>query len=206
VIARLTGTIVECRPAHVVLDVAGVGYRLSVSLATYCALTPPGEGRRVTLHVYTHVREDALQLYGFAGDDERSAFEELLAVSGVGPKLALTILSGVGADELRACVSQGDAARLQKIPGVGKKTAERLVLELKHRWDGPRGRVGMVATPGGGSRPTVEASVRDDAVSALVNLGYPSDTARRMVEGALVDGSTADLGTLLREALGRAGR
>lgn len=206
-IGRLTGMIVDCRPAHVVLDVGGVGYRLSVSLSTYCALAALADGARATLHVHTHVREDALQLYGFFLAEERTVFEELLTTSGVGPRLALTILSGVGAGELRECVARGDAGRLQKIPGVGKKTAERLLLELQHRWGDPRGRgksgEGSAEAREGPSRP----SVRDDAISALVNLGYAADAARRMIEGSLAGRSEpTDLGVLLREALARQAR
>ncbi len=202
-IARLTGMLVECRPAHAVLDVGGVGYRLSVSLSTYCALAAAGDAQRVTLHVYTHVREDALQLYGFSAADERAAFEELLAVSGVGPKLALTILSGVGAGELRECVARGDSGRLQKIPGVGKKTAERLLLELQHRWGDARGRP-KTTVPADARWGPVSPSTRDDAISALVNLGYAADVARRMVESALAGHpEPPDLATLLRDALAR---
>jgi len=199
VIARLTGTIVECKPAHVILDVGGVGYRLSVSLPTYVALT--AASGPVSLHVYTHVREDALQLYGFVAEEERTVFEELLTVSGVGPRLALGILSGIGAVELRECVGRADVGRLQKVPGVGKKTAERLLLELQHRWDTPRARATGVEVP------PFRSSVRDDAVSALVNLGYPADTARRAIDVALVGrGEPVELGAVLRDALTRLAR
>jgi len=199
VIARLTGTIVECKPAHVIVDVRGVGYRLNVSLPTYVALAAASGA--VSLHVYTHVREDALQLYGFVTEEERTVFEELLAVSGVGPRLALGILSGIGATELRECVGRADVGRLQKVPGVGKKTAERLLLELQHRWDTPRARAAGTELPP--SRP----ALRDDAVSALMNLGYPADTARRAIEGALVGRrEPVELGAVLRDALARLAR
>ncbi len=200
VIARLTGTIVECKPAHVILDVRGVGYRLGVSVPTYVALAEAAASE-VTLHVHTHVREDALQLFGFVAEEERAVFEDLLTVSGVGPRLALGILSGIGASELRACVARADVGRLHKVPGVGKKTAERLMLELQHRWDAPRART--AATEVSPSR----GSPRDDAVSALVNLGYASDAARKSVDAALAGRSDpVDLGAVLRDALMRLSR
>ena len=199
-IARLTGRVVECRPMRVVLDVAGVGYHVSVSLPTYTVLARATNGP-VTLHVHTHVREDALQLYGFTTAEELGAFEELLTVSGVGPRLALGILSGIGATELRECVGRGDVGRLQKVPGVGKKTAERLLLELQQRWNSPRGR----GVSEGSYLPA--PTVRDDAVSALVNLGYAADAARRAIDAALAGrGEPIDLGGVLRDALTRLAR
>jgi holliday junction DNA helicase RuvA len=199
-IARLRGTIVECKPTHVVLDVAGVGYRVGVSVPTYVSMMAASTSE-VTLLVHTHVREDALQLFGFATEDERAVFEDLLTVSGVGPRLALGILSGIGAVELRACVSRADVGRLQKVPGVGKKTAERLLLELQHRWDTPRGRLaGTDVAPSGGS-------IRDDAVSALVNLGYASEAARRTVDATLAGrNEPLELGAVLRDSLVRLSR
>jgi Holliday junction DNA helicase RuvA len=200
VIARLRGTIVECKPTHVVLDVAGVGYRVGVSVPTYVAMMGAATSE-VTLLVHTHVREDALQLFGFATEEERAVFEDLLTVSGVGPRLGLGILSGIGAVELRDCVARADVGRLQKVPGVGKKTAERLLLELQHRWDTPRGRLtGAEAAPS-------RSSMRDDAVSALVNLGYASEAARRTVDASLADRSEpVELGALLRDSLVRLSR
>ena len=199
-IARLRGTIVECKPTHVVLDVAGVGYRVGVSVPTYVSMMAAATSE-VTLLVHTHVREDALQLFGFATEEERAVFEDLLTVSGVGPRLALGILSGIGAVELRDCVSRADVGRLQKVPGVGKKTAERLLLELQHRWDTPRGR-----PPGADVVPSA-GSIREDAVSALVNLGYASEAARRTVDASLAGrNEPVDLGAVLRDSLVRLSR
>jgi len=198
-IARLTGSVAECRPERVVIDVAGVGYGVQVPLGTYYELSR-ARGP-VTIHVYTHVREDALLLYGFASPDEQAVFERLIGVSGIGPRVALAVLSGIGVAELRECVARQDRARLQKIPGVGRKTAERMLLELRDRLDAG----GSGGTPAGPPPPS--AGPRGDAVSALVNLGYAVDAAERAVEAAAADrGTEAGLETLLRAALGRLAR
>jgi Holliday junction DNA helicase RuvA len=201
VIGRLSGTLLERAPGRVVLDVAGVGYEVQIPLSTFYGLPEAASGGRVTLYIHTHVRAEALQLYGFGERDERRAFERLIGISGVGPRLALAILSGIGVRDLAVAVRAEDRARIQRIPGVGKKTAERVLLELKDRlgFDEPDA-VGPVARPG----PAAADDVRADALSALLNLGYPRDTAARAVDAA-IDGKEprVRLETVLRTVLGR---
>ena len=184
-IGRLTGKIAECQPGAVLVDVGGVGYDLQIPLSTYYQLVSRRNGE-VSLHVYTHVREDALVLFGFSTTSERSCFERLVQISGVGPRMALAVLSGIGADELHGAVLEGDRERLQKIPGVGRKTAERILLELRDRMErderdapGTAGRVKDRGEVDGDHR------VRRDALSALQNLGYPRPAANRAVDRAL---------------------
>ena len=196
-IGRLSGTLVECKPGEVILDVGGVGYELHVPLSTFYVLSE-GPTENVRLFVHTHVRAEALQLFGFAGERERTLFQLLITISGVGPRLALAILSGIGAEELRVAVSEVDRARLQKIPGVGRKTAERVLLEL-------RDKIGAAAVDADGAtvRPA-DGGLRSDAISALLNLGYPEDAARKAVETAGERlGAEAGLEALLRAALSR---
>ena len=184
-IGQLTGRLLDCAPDRALVDVGGVGYELRIPLSTYYALST-GAGDTVRLHVHTHVREDALQLYGFAGREERAVFERLIAISGVGPKMALAILSGIGVDELQAAVHGQDRLRLEKIPGVGKKTAERLLLELRDKF----------RLPAAGAAGVGSSDLRPDAVSALVNLGYTREVAGRAVDRAL--GGPERPGTLER--------
>jgi len=201
-IGQLTGKILRCSPEQVVLDVSGVGYNVHIPLSTFYTLSS-GTGSTVSLHVHTHVREDAFHLYGFANQEERAVFERLIGISGVGPRLALAILSGIGVDELRTAVQNQDRGRLQKIPGVGKKTAERLLLELRDRLaeraDEKRGRA-----PSGTADLSMERTgLRVDAISALVNLGYSRDAASRAVDAAIEDrGPDAPIEKILRGALG----
>ena len=200
-IGRLSGQVLEKRPGRVLLDCGGVGYDVQIPLSTFYDLPEPGGNAAASLYVHTYVRAEALQLYGFATAAERRAFERLIGVSGVGPRIALAFLSGIGVDDLAAAVQDGDRTRLQRIPGVGKKTAERVLLELKDRLgfdepvDVPAPRPG---SEGGGS-------LRGDAVSALVNLGYGRDVAARAVDQALEDGGDGEesLETVLRSALRR---
>lgn len=166
-IALLTGRIASKSPEAVVLDVNGVGYRVQVPFSTYFDL--PAEGATVTLHIHTHVKEDAIHLFGFRTPLEKQFFQLLLTVSGVGPKLGRDILSNVQAEELAGALSRGDLVRLSAIPGIGKKTAERLVLELREKVK----KLGLELAP----RTTtpsqaVESGLIDDVTSALVNLGY----------------------------------
>jgi Holliday junction DNA helicase RuvA len=180
-IAYLEGVLREKGPTRVVLDVAGVGYEVLIPLSTFYDL--PDEGKTVALRVHTHVREDALQLFGFHTARERSVFELLLRTSGVGPKLAQAILSGIAPAELLDAIEAGQVAVLCAVPGVGKKTAERLVVDLRDRVKDLRvpGEAGVPAasteTSGGDAR-------EEDAVSALVNLGYSANAAERAVERA----------------------
>ncbi len=199
-IGRLTGHLLACSPDRVLLEVAGVGYDVHIPLSTYYTLSRDSAAA-VSLHVHTHVREAALQLFGFASQDERAVFELLIGISGVGPRLALAILSGIGVDELFETVRGQDRSRLQKIPGVGKKTADRLLLELrdKLRDELRSGSSGRDDRPGAGVAP----GLRSDAISALVNLGYSRDAAGRAVDGATENQDPAGLALeqVLRRAL-----
>jgi Holliday junction DNA helicase RuvA len=192
VIARLEGALVEKSPEIVVLDVGGVGYEIRVPLSTFFEL--PDEGKIVRLRIHTHVREDAFQLFGFISESERALFRLLLATSGVGPKLALGILSGLPARKLVAALRGGDLAALTGIPGVGKKTAERMLLELRDKVVG----FDVEIRP---ERPPLPDSAAA-AESALTNLGYPRPQAERAVRRAvevLPEGATLE--SLIKEAL-----
>jgi Holliday junction DNA helicase RuvA len=189
-IAQLSGTLSERALDHVVVDVSGVGFRLVVSLQTLAQLPQVGQSAR--LLTYLHVREDALVLFGFAGAAERTAFELLISVQQVGPKLAMAILSALDPAELRACVEEGKHARLQKIPGVGKKTAERLVLELRDKFD--------KVEPARAAHAPSSAQV-SSVVSALTNLGYRKDEAERAVAAAEKATPSASVEQLLKQAL-----
>jgi Holliday junction DNA helicase RuvA len=175
VIAFLRGTLFEKHPNRLIVDVGGVGYEVFVPLSTFYGLGDPGAD--VALRVHTHVREDALTLYGFATPLEQELFEKMIGVSGIGPKLALAVLSGIDPHELMRAVELSDVARLTAIPGVGKKTSERIVLELKDRLP-----VRLAVGVAGGQLP---APLRDDVLSALVNLGYHRPLAERAVDAAL---------------------
>lgn len=203
-IGRLRGTVADCRPDRLLLDVGGVGYAVQIPLSTFYALSAEA-GAEATVHVHTHVREDLLQLFGFATLEERSAFELLIGISGVGPRLALSILSGIGVAELGEAVAQQDRPRLQRVPGVGRKTAERVLLELRDRIGGA-GRDGKPPRwPGAGAADAGrDGEVRGDAVSALVNLGYTKEQAARAVDDALERlGREPGLERLLKASLGR---
>ncbi|HET8731485.1 MAG TPA: Holliday junction branch migration protein RuvA [Moraxellaceae bacterium] len=189
-IARLQGHLIEKQPPVLVVDVHGVGYELEAPMSTFYKVTL---GAPVTLFTHQVVREDAQLLYGFATRDERDLFRTLLKVNGVGPKLALAILSGMEADAFAACVRQGDVATLVRIPGVGKKTAERLVMELRDRvGDGPAG----LPTFGGADVPV---SPERDAITALIALGYKAAEAERAVGKLKLENATAE--DLIRQAL-----
>lgn len=182
-IARLHGRIAEKHPHRVTVDVHGVGYDLQIPLSTFYSL---GEaGTDAAFRVHTHVREDTLALFGFATALELRVFEQLIGISGIGPRLALAVLSGIEPTELVRAVGRGDVRRLTGIPGIGKKTAERMGLEL-------RDRLPAVIEPG--SEPEAgagSAAARGDLVSALVNLGYPRSSAERAVDTALGAGDDA---------------
>ncbi len=191
-IARLTGTILDLKTDRIVLDVHGVGYELSIPLGTFSALPPAGE--KAVLHVHTHVREDALQLFGFATPQEKYVFERLISVSGIGPKVALTVLSGLPLPELVGAIASQNVRLLSTIPGVGKKLAERLGLELKEKLAG----LGLGGAPGATGGKT---SVVDDAIGALQNLGYKALQAEQAVENAVRAVGTGDLNKILSAAL-----
>ena len=197
-IAHLRGSILEKHPNRIVIDVNGVGYDVFVPLSTFYGLGEPGAA--IALRIHTHVREDALLLYGFATLLEQELFERLIGVSGIGAKVALSVLSGIEPQEFISAIERSDLARLTAIPGVGKKTAERIVLELKDRL--PRA---PAAEATGGAAAAPEAPIlRDDVVSALVNLGYHRPLAEKAAEAAIATiGSSPDAGfeRVLRQAL-----
>jgi Holliday junction DNA helicase RuvA len=196
-IAFLRGSILEKHPNRIVIDVNGVGYEVFVPLSTFYGLGDPGSG--VAVRIHTHVREDALLLYGFATVLEQELFERLIGVSGIGPKVALAVLSGIEPQELIRAIERGDLARLTAIPGVGKKTSERIVLELKDRL--PRAQVAAIAA---GGAPSDTPPLRDDVVSALVNLGYHRPLAEKAADAAIKTlASTPDAGfeRILKQAL-----
>jgi holliday junction DNA helicase RuvA len=189
-IAHLTGVLEEKTPEQLIVDVQGVGYQVFVSLQTFYRL--PALHERVSLHIHTHLREDALLLYGFLEEKEKVSFLLLKGVTGIGPRLALNILSGIPVDELEKALRASDVTRLVAVPGVGKKTAERLVIELREK-------VGSLDSglPGGA---TEHSALSDEAVSALVNLGYRRTEAEKAVREALRRGA-AGITDLIRDAL-----
>jgi len=193
-IAFLRGRVLDKHPNRIVIDVNGVGYELYVPLSTYYEVGEPGA--EITLRVHTHVREDALQLYGFLTMLEQQLFERLIAISGIGPKLAVAVLSGIDSGELVSSIQRADVARLTRIPGIGKKTAERIVLELKDR-------LADVAPPG--AADDVERSqidhVRDDLVSALENLGYHRPLAEKAIDAVRARDGSASFEDALKGAL-----
>jgi holliday junction DNA helicase RuvA len=193
-IAFLRGRVLDKHPNRIIVDVAGVGYELYVPLSTYYDVGD--EGSEISLRVYTHVREDTLQLYGFLTTLEQQLFERLIAISGIGPKLAVAVLSGIDSEELVASIQHADVARLTRIPGIGKKTAERIVLELKDRLAD----VGPAVTVGGTERPHVDR-LRDDLISALENLGYHRPLAEKAVDAARARDGSAPFEDALKGAL-----
>jgi len=192
VIAQLRGRVLRKSPQEVVVDVQGVGYRVAIPVSTFYKL--PEEGGETSLRTFTHVREDALQLFGFATETEELLFSRLIDVSGVGPRLACNILSGIEAPELVEALRNGDVARLVRIPGVGKKTAERLALELKDKMPAlVAGVEAASAAPG--------HSLKEDLVSALANLGYSRPEAEKGVSRALESQGEGRFEDLLRRSL-----
>ena len=183
-IGWLEGRLHDKAPTCVIVDVQGVGYELLVSLHSYAAL--PDEGKTVAFHVHTHVREEAIQLFGFVSREERDVFELLLRASRVGPKLAQTVLSGMDPARLLAALEQEDVAQLCKIPGVGRKLAERMGVELRDR-AAELAAAGSAGTPSARSAPAPTAS--EEAVSALVNLGYPRAQAEKLIAQAEAEGA-----------------
>jgi holliday junction DNA helicase RuvA len=191
VIAHLRGRLLRKAPQAVVIDVAGVGYKAFIPVSTFYRLGD--EGSEVSLRIHTHVREDAIALFGFASAGEQALFERLIEVAGVGPRLAVNILSGIEADELVEALRSSDVARLVRIPGVGRKTAERLVVELKDKMPTRDAAAGQAAAEGLGPK--------EDLLSALANLGYSRGEAERGVERALRDDGSGRFEDLLRRAL-----
>lgn len=196
-IGRLRGTLAEKQPPHLLLDVNGVGYELEVPMTTLYRL--PAVGEPLTLHTHLVVREDAHLLYGFFEKRERELFRELIRLNGVGPKLALALMSGLEVDELVRCVQTQDTAALVKVPGVGKKTAERLLVELKDRfkaWESIPSIAPLVVEP---QLAQAVSSAENDAVSALISLGYKPQEASRAVATVKEEGMSSE--DLIRRAL-----
>ena len=196
-IGRLRGTLAEKQPPHLIIDVNGLGYELEVPMTTLYRL--PAVGEPLTLHTHLVVREDAQLLYGFYEKRDRELFRELIRLNGVGPKLALALMSGLEVDELVRCVQAQDTSALMKVPGVGKKTAERLLVELKDRfkaWETLPGMSTLVIEPGAS---VAVSSAENDAVSALISLGYKPQEASRAVAGIKEDGLSSE--DLIRRAL-----
>jgi holliday junction DNA helicase RuvA len=194
-IGHLRGTVLEKHPNQVIVEAAGVGYDVQIPISTYTAL--PSEGGSVSLRIYTHVREDALLLFGFATTEEKLVFERLISVSGIGPKLAVTVLSGLPTSDLVAAIRTGDVQRLVRIPGVGKKTAERIVLELKEKLAGVD--AGAAATPQE-TGPTW-TSLERDVLSALQNLGCSRPAAEEAIRKVKERGAPDQFEAFFRAAM-----
>lgn len=191
-IAHLRGKLLSKHPNQAIVETGGVGYDVTISVPTFSDL--PGVGGEVALYIHTHVREDLIALYGFLRPAEKQLFEKLITVSGIGPKLAITILSGMAADEMVGAIRGNDVVRLTRIPGIGKKTAERMVLELRDKL--PPAATGNVT-----ALPT-KSAIEDDVLSALVNLGYQRPAAEKALERSTKMGSGESFETMFREALG----
>jgi len=192
-IAHLRGVLLEKRPNQAIIEAGGVGYDVFIPVSTYSALPEPGA--EVRLKIHTHLREDSLSLYGFASDDEKILFERLITVSGIGPRLAITVLSGLPIGELYAAIRAGAVERLVRIPGVGKKTAERIVLELREKLPLPAATREAVAAAGAMS------AVEQDVLSALINLGCTAAAAEAAVRKARAAGVPEEFEPLFRRAL-----
>ena len=192
----MTGTLFTKTPRSVIVENNGIGYEVIVPLSTFYAL--PEQDESVSLHIHTHVREDALTLFGFQSPLEKDIFLMLISVSGIGPKLAINILSGIGPDELLGAMALGDAVRLQTIPGVGRKTAERIALELCDRASAVSSDLSIASPP---AITDDHKRILDDALSALLNLGYPSKSAKKAVDRATLNMNEVNLEGLIKEAL-----
>jgi holliday junction DNA helicase RuvA len=194
VIAQISGTLAQKIPGEVIIDVGGVGYQVLIPLSVFYQL--PEIGASLSMQIYTHVREDALQLFGFNDPAEKQVFLLLISVSGIGPKLAVNILSGIPAEELARALREGDQVRLVAIPGVGRKLAERMIVELKDKF--------AALSPAGAesAKPVIGSQVMQDAVSALVNLGYKRPEAEKLVREVLKNGDRS-LENVLKDTLRR---
>jgi len=181
-IAMLSGKIAYKGISHIVVDVSGVGYRVFIPLTTFYAL--PEEGELVSLHIHTSVKEDAIHLFGFYSQQERELFQLMISVSGIGPKIAMGVLSGISAQELLEAISGGHVSKLITIPGVGRKMAERLILELKEK---VLKKMAAESFPVSDSRKNLSDAMREDVLSALVNLGYKQTAAKDAIDKAVRD-------------------
>jgi Holliday junction DNA helicase RuvA len=189
-IAHLRGRLLTKHPNMAVIETGGVGYEVTISVSTFSEL--PTNGSEVALHIHTHVREDLIALYGFSRPAEKQLFEKLMTVSGIGAKLAITILSGMAANEMAEAIRGNDIARLTKIPGIGKKTAERMVLELRDKLPASTGTSTAV-------RPT--SPLEEDVLSALLNLGYQRPVAEKALEAILKNEKSGSFDSVFRGAL-----
>jgi holliday junction DNA helicase RuvA len=201
-IAHLSGTLLAKQATSVILDVAGVGYEVTIPVTTFYDLEEPGSA--VQLRVYTYVREDALQLFGFRTARERELFILLISVSGIGPKSGVAMLSGMSADEIVTAIRTNNLARLTSIPGVGKKTAERLVIELRDKMSAlssPALEEQIAAGAGTSAAPQTEDALREDTLSALLNLGYQRVAAEKALNNAMSEGGDLSVELLLRRSL-----
>ena len=190
-IAHLRGKLLVKHPNQAIVETAGVGYDVTITVPTFSDL--PAAGSEVALHIHTHVREDQIALYGFLRPAEKLLFEKLLTVSGIGPKLGITILSGMAADEMAGAIRGNDVARLTRIPGIGKKTAERMVLELRDKLP----EAGTAAAP---AVPAMSAT-EQDVLSALLNLGYPRAAAEKVLAVVAKNGKSGSFDAMFRDAL-----
>ncbi len=190
-IAHLRGKLLTKHPNQAVVETGGVGYDVTITVPTFSGL--PALGDEVALHVHTHVREDVIALYGFLRSAEKTLFEKLITVSGIGPKLAITILSGMAADEMVNSIRGNDLARLTRIPGIGRKTAERMVLELRDKLPAP----GTVTEPAAPAKSAVE----DDVLSALINLGYQRANAEKALAVVVRGGSPESFDSVFKAAM-----
>jgi Holliday junction DNA helicase RuvA len=191
-IAHLRGKLLAKHPNQAIVETAGVGYDVTISVPTFSEL--PAVGAEVALHIHTHVREDQIALYGFLRPAEKLLFEKLITVSGIGPKLGITILSGMAADEMVGAIRGNDVARLTRIPGIGRKTAERMVLELRDKLP----EAGPAAVPAVSAMSANE----EDVLSALLNLGYQRAAAEKALSTATKNGKAASFDALFRDSLG----
>jgi holliday junction DNA helicase RuvA len=191
-IAHLRGKLLVKHPNQAIVETAGVGYEVAISVPTFSDL--PGVGSEVALHIHTHVREDLIALYGFLHPAEKQLFEKLLTVSGIGPKLAITILSGMPADDMVSAIRGNDIARLTRIPGIGRKTAERMVLELRDKLP--------PETTGREPMAPALSAIEEDVLSALLNLGYQRSAAEKALAHAGRVSKTGSFEVLFRETLG----
>jgi Holliday junction DNA helicase RuvA len=189
-IAHLRGKLISKHPNQAIVEAAGVGYDVAITVPTFSDL--PALGADVSLHIHTHVREDAIALFGFLRADEKQLFEKLITVSGIGPKLAITILSGMATADMVGAIRANDYARLTRIPGIGKKTAERMCVELRDKLEGF-----------GAAQTTAPVSaVEEDVISALSNLGYQRTLAEKAVEKAVASAGRENFDAIFRAALG----
>jgi holliday junction DNA helicase RuvA len=202
-IAHLSGTLLSKQATSVIVDVSGVGYEVSIPLSTFYDLEDTGS--KVQLRIYTHVKEDALQLYGFKTARERELFINFISVSGIGPKLGIALLSGMSADELIASIKSNNLARLTLIPGVGKKTAERLIVDLREKMAALSTTQLEEETPEQAAEMSSADNVRTEALSGLMNLGYQRSAAEKAIDSALSDGGDISVESVLKRSLRKLG-